>query len=134
MGNLAHVLVHRAWTRTLAPPPAESWEEGEPGGGAIYYFGRPFPAILFLPLGEEQPAPWKRAVTRPTLMWEPVRPDGTAVVVSYTDELIVDAPELAGYTGDDVTRWQIEGAPQPFGPPGIVIGAQATLRQDRGGG
>jgi hypothetical protein len=91
--------------------------------------------VLFLPQGtEEQGQPRSRKFSRPTLLYEPVNADTGAATPDLTgdDELMVLAPELAQWTGADEARWQVEGTPQPFGPPGRVIGVQVTLKQVSG--
>lgn len=88
----------------------------------------PFMGVLFLPQGTEEPNPFKpRKITRPTLLHLPEDLLGAAVTIDPEDELLIDAPELAPWTGASEARWQIEGMPQPFGPPGEVIGIQAVL-------
>jgi len=119
---------------------APEWIEGEPGDGPSAVAGPQFPAVLFLPLGQEEAGPRARKVTRPTLLWEPVNADtGEAVdPPGPDDELLISAPELAGWfeqapgEEDGVGRWQVDGPPQPFGPPGTVIGVQAILKAVRG--
>ncbi len=39
--------------------------------------------------------------------------------------------QLAATTAEG-SRWMVDGAPQPFGPPGRVIGVQAIVKQVRG--
>lgn len=151
MGQLRHVLKHSA--RRLAyvevtPETVLDWVEGEPGGGDEDdppeeggpgpLISGSFPCVLFLPLGtEDAPSEGRtRKVSVPTLLWEP---EGAAEVavpdIGADDELLIAAPELAAYfeqaEGEEegVGRWQVDGRPQPFGPPGRVIGAQARLRQ-----
>lgn len=61
----------------------------------------------------------------PTLMWEATDEEGELMpLVRINDELEIVAPEL---TGEDPVTWQVIGEPQPLGPPGNVIGFQATL-------
>ena len=138
MGQLRHVLVHRATPVLLTDGAGATWIEGERAAAPTPTRGTAFPCVLFLPLGsEDESQPRSRKITRPTLMWEPVDFDGVAlaVPVGADHELLVSAPELAGYFDqaegepDGTGRWQVEGSPQPFGPPGRVIGYQATLKQ-----
>lgn len=143
MGQLRHVLVHRATPVEFVEGTDEptQWIEGEPGiEGPTGVRGTPFPCVLFLPLGsEDEGQPRSRKVTRPTLMFEPFDFDGAPVEPpSAEDELLIAAPELAASfeqaEGEEpgTGRWQIEGTPQPFGPPGRVIGYQATVKQVEG--
>jgi hypothetical protein len=142
VGQLRHVLVHRARRlRVEEDDDAAEWIEGEPGDGPQAVPGPEFPVVLFLPFGQEESGqPRTRKVTRPTLMWEPVNADtGEAVEpVGSDDELLISAEELAAWfeqvpgEEDGVGRWQVDGQPQPFGPPGIVIGVQANLKAVRG--
>lgn len=146
-GEIRHVLVHFATpVRYEEGLDAETWVEGEPGAeGPVPMRGVPFPCVLFLPLGQEETpggdSPRGRKITRPTILFEPVRPSdwpeagGSPIVVGADDELLVFAPELAGHFAQAANeavgtgRWQVDGRPQPFGPPGTVIGVQATLKQ-----
>jgi hypothetical protein len=131
---LEDVLVHTAtpWRkvddRADAPDEAD-WIEGEPGADDQEpERGTPFPCVLFLPLGSEEAGrPRARQVSRPTMLFLPERDDGSTVDVTGNDELLISAPELAAWTGAAEQRWQVDGAPQPFGPPGEVIGLQATV-------
>lgn len=152
MGQLRHILKHTARRYTaveVTPESALDWIEGEPGGGEEddpADEGGPqrvesgeFPCVLFLPLGSESAPSEGRSkkVTVPTLLWEP---DGTAAVpvpdLGPDDEILISAVELAEWFEQaagfpaGTGLWQIDGAPQPFGPPGgPVIGVQARLKQ-----
>lgn len=148
-GALGDLLVHVAIpTRYEEDPGVGEWIEGEPGPqGPEPVTGVAFPLVLFLPLGtEEAPgteSPRGRKVSRPTIMFEPLRPlgwpqqPGTPITLGADDELLIFAPELAQFfeqvAGEAIGtgRWQVEGAPQPFGPPGEVIGVQANVKQVR---
>lgn len=140
MGQLRHVLVHSARRLRVEDDTEPEWIEGEPGDGPRPVAGEPFPVVLFLPLGTEETArPRSKQVARPTLLWEPVNANTGAAVETITadDELLILAADLAPYfeqapdEPDGTGRWQIDGAPQPFGPPGTVIGVQAVLKQVR---
>lgn len=90
--------------------------------------GIPFMGVLFLPQGTEEQNPYKpRKITRPTLLYLPLDTTGAAVVLEAEDEVLIEAPELEPWTGAAEARWQIDGTPQPFGPPGSVIGIQSAL-------
>lgn len=118
---------HVAALRVYVEAGAE-WIEGEPGDGPEPVLGPLFPCFLFLPLGQEEPGPRSRKVSRPTVMWDPAELTGDHP--SAEGELLIEAPEYAPVTGAGAVRWQIEGAPQPFGPPGgPLVGVQATLKQ-----
>jgi hypothetical protein len=128
----AHILVHVATPVVFAEGDAgHEWVEGEPGvAGPTATDGVPFLCVLFLPApGGVEDNPYKpRVVRRPTLLFNPLRADGSAVVLTNEDELRIDAPELAPYTGGvNPARWQASGDAQPFGPPGSVGGLMATL-------
>jgi hypothetical protein len=139
----SHILVHVATPVSYVEGIAgDEMIEGEPGeAGAEPIEGTPFEAVLFLPgPGGEESNPYKpRTIRRPTLLYNPDRGlvdasrglvgDGSAIVLGAEDELLIDAVELASFTGGERVRWQVDGEPQPFGPPGRVIGVQATLKR-----
>lgn len=122
------VLEHTAWpVRSVEEGP---WVDGErdvePTEGA------PFDCALFLPLGEEPQTPrGGRSVKRPTLLYEPEDRLGAQIELSHEDELLIVAEELnvaEGREEDERVRWQVNGAPQPFGRPGAEpVGFQAAL-------
>lgn len=125
-----HILVHQAtpleYLEVQGSP--ATWIEGEPGphGGGAPTAGVAFPCVLFLPGpgGEQSNAYRPKAIREPTLLFNP------GPVLTRDSELMVAAPELAPWTGGiSPARWQLVGDAQPFGPPGSVIGVQATLRQ-----
>ena len=120
------------------------WIEGEPGqSGVVRTAGEPFACVLFLPTaGGAQQNQYRSKVTRsPTLLYNPTRDysragvpelvaDGTPIVVTDENELVIYAPELAPWTGGiSPARWLVDGDAQPFGPPGKVYGIQASLSQ-----
>lgn len=128
------ILKHTATPVRYEEAAAGAWVEGEPGAtGPEPIRGMGFPSVLFLPnsTGEaEVEQSWKpRAITRPTLLFDPAYVTGEQP--GKDDELMILAPELAGWTGAEEARWQVDGVPQPFGPPGRVMGVQATLKQVR---
>lgn len=140
----ARILVHTATPVSYAEPQTdpEEWIEGEPGphGGGEPADGVPFACVLFLPApgGEQQNAYRPKVVRTPTLLYNPTREisrvglvaDHTPIVVGNEDELLIDAPELAPWTGGvSPSRWLSVGQPQPFGPPGQVFGLLASVRQ-----
>lgn len=111
------------------------WIAGEPGDGPEPVPGDGWPCYLFLPLGQEEPGPRSRKITRPQVMFDPAEMPAGEAAPSADDELLILAPELAGFfvqaaeEGEGVGRWQVDGAPQPFGPPGVqVIGVLANLK------
>lgn len=127
---LAHTATPVSYPEVQSSP--AQWIEGEPGPtGVEPVQGIPFPCVLFLPSpgGSADTEYRPRVVRRPTLLYNPTRDDDSVVVVNAEDELLVEAPELAPWTGADVVRWLAEGDPQPFGPPGLVYGLMATLRR-----
>jgi hypothetical protein len=142
----AHILVHTATPVSYVEGVAgDEWIEGEPGeGGPQPVEGVPFECVLFLPSpGGEEASPYKpRVVRRPTLLYNPDRNlvdparglvgDGSDVLLTNEDELMILAPELSGWTGAALVRWQADGDSQPFGPPGEVFGVMATLLQVKG--
>lgn len=131
-----YILVHTATpvsnTEAQSDPP--EWIEGEPGpdGGGEPTPGASFPCVLFLPSpGGSQDTPYRpRVVRTPTLLYNPTRDtDDTPIIVLNENELLIDAPELAAWTGGvSPARWLTDGDPQPFGPPGELFGIMATLR------
>lgn len=115
-----------------------TWVEGErvpnaedPDGGTR------FRCMLFLPApGVENAQPGyfsPKRIIQPTLLYGPKDVDGAQVALSAEDELGVISPELnvaEGRAVDAEVRWQVQGNPQAFGPPGrTVIGFQATLQR-----
>jgi hypothetical protein len=120
---------HRA-QRIAYEEAGAGWIEGEPGAGPQPVYGPGFPCFLFLPLGsEDSGSPRSRKISRPTVMWDPAEVVG-GVSPTASNELWIEAPELAAVVGGPAARWQIEGDPQPFGPPGAkLVGVQATLKQ-----
>lgn len=94
----------------------------------------PFGCCLFLPRGSEDAGGMRsRQVSRPTLLYLPTDLQGEPVTVGPNDELVIDAPELAQWTGGNPSRWQVDGRPQPAGPPGeapIVVQAQLVAVGD----
>lgn len=127
-----HILVHTATPVKITEDPGSGqWIEGEKGPvGPAAVAGAPFPCVLFMPSpGGAADTPYRpRVVRTPTLLYNPTREDDTPVLVSNEDELLIDAPELAPWTGAPVQRWLADGDAQPFGPPGQVYGLMATLR------
>lgn len=131
----AHILVHVGTPVSYVEGvEGDEWIEGEPGeAGPVPVEGVSFPCVLFLPGpgGDEQNTFKPRVVRRPTLLFNPERLDGSPVVVTNEDELLIEAPELVAWTGAATARWQASGDGQPFGPPGRVVGVMATLQQVR---
>jgi hypothetical protein len=131
------LLVHTATPLEYDEPQSSpaAWIEGEPGaaGGGEPVQGAPFPCVLFLPGGGgDQPNQYRRRVVeQPTMLYNVTREDGTTVTLDLESDLLVTAPELEPWTGAETARWTLVGDPQPFGPPGTVIGAQAVLRMVR---
>lgn len=109
------------------------WIEGEKGTSPEPIVRGVFPCFLFLPLGQEEAGPRSRKVTRPTVMWDPAELPVGVESPRADSELVITAVELAPAAGADTVRWQIEGQPQPFGPPGEpVVGVQASLKRVEG--
>lgn len=76
---------------------------------------------LFLPRPSAEEDRGQRKVKRPELLLDP------AVEVEAEDRVEVLAPEL---TGPGFVRWEVEGDPQPFGPPGEeLVGKLALVRR-----
>jgi hypothetical protein len=110
------------------------WIEGERGDAPEPTLLASIPCYLFVPLGTEEQSARSRKITRPTVMWDPadITPAG-AESPRADDELLITAIELSPATGAETVRWQIEGQPQPFGPPGeAVVGVQANLKRVEG--
>lgn len=120
-----------------ADPDPEVWVEGEPSEAGIEEVVEDSPAgefavILFLPTpGAEQSGEavsWRpRTIVRPTLLYNVV----SGVELPSKDvELLICAPDLQPVTGSGWIRWQVEGEPQMFGPPGrATVGMQAVLKR-----
>lgn len=130
------LLVHTATPQvTTAGPDAETqWIEGTPSTeGTKPRAGVPFPCVLFLPQAPEQAGEqvsWKpRVLTRPTLLYNPTRDDGTPVRLTKDAELDVLAVDLAPFLGAETVRWQLDGDPQPAGPPGRPVVVIANLKR-----
>lgn len=124
------ILKHTATPVVYADAGTVEWVEGEPSSsGLVPIDGEPFECILFMPQGGGQDNPYRpRVIKTPQILFNPLRPDRSVVVVNHEDELLIFAPELAPWTGLETARWLANGNAQPFGPPGQVIGLLATLR------
>lgn len=134
--HTARVAALRAGEQPGDPDP-DVWVEGEPSTAGITEVveespAGEFAAILFLPTpGAEQSSDavsWRpRTIVRPTLLYNLVA--GVAMPAKDVELLIV-AADLEPVTGPGPVRWQVEGEPQMFGPPGAAtVGAQATLKR-----
>lgn len=121
------VLVHTA-VPAVRKEEGGAWVQGEPSNESDPRPGVPVACCLFLPLSGEQQAPrGRRAVRVPLLLLSHTDEDGADVDLGPADEVDVTAPEL---TGPDPVRWQIDGYPQPFGPPGEeLIGKQVNVKR-----
>lgn len=131
-GLSAVPFAHTATPITYNDDGVAEWIEGEPtAGGLAPTNGKAFPCVLFIPRSSGAAADQYRLreVRVPTMLFNPLRPDGSVVDLSHEDELMIDAPELTPWTGANPARWLVDGMPQPFGPPGTVLGVLATLRQ-----
>lgn len=134
--SFSDVLKHRAvpYRRTES----DTYVEGERVPSAEDTAGgAQFRCVLFLPQpGSENSQPTyfsPKRIVQPTLLYWPRDLAGAEVALSAEDEVGVIAGELNVAEGRAVgaeVRWQVQGAPQPFGPPGrAVIGLQATLQR-----
>lgn len=126
---LDSVLVHRGVPLRRT---GEAWVEGHkvPGGETP---GTPFDCCLFLPKGTEDTViQMGRQVSEPTLLYAPEDDAAQPIGLKPEDAILITAPELnaaRGMAANAQERWQVVGAPQPFGKPGEdVLGFQATLR------
>jgi hypothetical protein len=128
------ILVHSCRVEAdVADQDAVQWVEGTPGAtGVVPELGVAWPCVLFLPLvGEEAPAAQRgfrpRAVQRPTLLFNP----GDVVGRSPSKDVrvLIHAPDLAPWTGGDDVLWEVDGIPQPAGPPGRPLVVQATVKR-----
>jgi len=123
------VLLHRAVPLSVVEE--GEWVEGERVSRRA--FGTPFRCVLFLPQGTETAAGRLRKVREPLMLYGPLDEAGGVVALGPEDQVDVTAPELHAAEGlrEDVpVRYQVAGAPQPFGKPGApVIGFQVTLRR-----
>lgn len=134
MGRLSHVLKHRATPQVLAADDEGEWEAGERGAGAAPQPGVAFACMLFLPAGVEEANPFRpRNITRPTLLYEPTNVAGGDVELRMEMELtLVAANEAPPARALLEGRWQVDGDPQAFGPPGRTIGMMTNLQRVRG--
>lgn len=105
------------------------WVEGSRDVGPVE--SQPFDCILFLPPPGGETNRRGRQVKRPTLMYEPIDVTGADFGLKKTDSVRLTAAEE-----DPPVRaliegvWEVDGDPQPFGPPGeVVVGLQATLKR-----
>lgn len=125
MAALGFILVHTATAVSQVETTTSDlaqWAEGEPDETPTT--STPFDCVLFLPQSTRQDRRG-RQVKEPTLMWDGLNCDGTSAPrLSEAQELRVTACEL---TGPDPVRWQINGDPEPLGPPGEVLCWQARL-------
>lgn len=122
------VLVHVA--QPVRTETGTTWIEGVPEETEqTPVTGEQFPCCLFLPLaGEQIPPRGRRVVKVPTLLMATYDNAGNSVSIGPADELLVTAPELPGHATP--VRYQVDGAPQPFGPPGEeLVGLQVTLKR-----
>lgn len=92
-----------------------------------------FACCIFLPLGSEEPTGRGRGVREPTLLYATRNVAGEMTMLRKEMSVEVLAPELnaaEGLPGDEWVRWELRGAPQPFGPPGQEpIGLQAIVKR-----
>jgi hypothetical protein len=134
--SFSDVLKHRAvpYRRTES----STWVEGERVPNAEDADGgAEFRCMLFLPApGSENTTPAyfsPKRIVQPTLLYWPKDVAGAPVALSAEDELGVISPELnvaQGRAEGAEVRWQVQGDPQAFGPPGRpVIGFLATLQR-----
>ena len=82
----------------------------------------------------------RRKIEQPTILYEAEREDGTMIHLSAKDEIVIDAEEVLGIAaypievdGDEIlvpgVLFQVDGDPEPFQPPGEVIGYEARLKR-----
>lgn len=85
--------------------------------------GRPFPVVLFLPLGSKTTRRG-REITKPQLLYLQNYPNGDPISLRSQDRLKIEAPELAlGLGFDDCYRFHfaLDGDAQPLGKPGKAL-------------
>jgi hypothetical protein len=131
------ILRHRAAVvgQVAADRGAAEWVAGEPAAGSPPApAGTPFRCVLFLPVGAEEDNPYRpRNITRPTLLYNAHDEDGGLVVLVAESELeLTAAAEPENVRAMLEGRWQVDGDPAAFGPPGRNVGLMATLQRVRG--
>lgn len=114
---------------TQNDPDEDTWVEGEPDEDPAD--GVPFDCFFMELRGaSEMSSPVGiRKIKGPTILFEDERDDGSRVVLKAEDELWVLAEEVLG---PDPVRFQVDGDPTPFQPPGEVIGWEALLKRVAG--
>lgn len=142
---LGDVTVHSATpVSTEQSTDPETWVEGEPDEKLVagvlfdcfYMHGRGA-AEVDVPRG-------RRKIEGPTIIYESERDDGSFVTLAAEDEVIIDPADdddlwqvLGGpgqvvmIDGDEIpgVLFQADGDPEPFQPPGEVLGFQARLKR-----
>jgi hypothetical protein len=142
---LGDVTVHIATpVSTEQSTDAEEWVEGEPDENEVA--GESFDVFYLHGRGaaEENAPRGRRKIEGPTILFESERDDGEFVVLAAEDEVIIDPADdddlwaVLGGTGQVVTvgddqipgiLFQVDGDPEPFQPPGEVLGFQARLKR-----
>jgi hypothetical protein len=136
---LGDVMVHLA--TPIETTTDGNWEEGEPDEirapvepfDCFYMQGRGASETPNVPRG-------RRKVEQPTILYEAERDDGSLIQLSAEDEIVIDAEEVLGIAaygmeleGDQIAipgvLFQVDGDPEPFQPPGEVIGYEARLKR-----
>ena len=133
MGLPLRILKHTASPAALrSGARSGAWVGGAPVGTGDPAREAGFPAVLFLPdeaATSDTEVSWRpRQVRQPTLLYDPARVPAGVEQPTKDSTLFVSAPELEPWTGGVEVEWQIDGAPQPFGPPGRVIGVLVRLK------
>jgi hypothetical protein len=143
---LGDVTVHTATPiLTTTSEDEDTWVEGEPDETTS--FGVVFDCFYMHGRGAtEQPAVprGRRKVEGPTIIYESERDDGSIVQLVAEDEVVIDPGDdegiwaVLGGEGQTVkvgneeipgVRFQVDGDPEPFQPPGEVLGFQARLKR-----
>jgi hypothetical protein len=142
---LGDVTVHLATpVSTEQGTDPKDWIEGEPD--EVQVAGTSFEVFyMHGPGASEENAPrGRRKIEGPTIIYEAERNDGEFVSLVAEDEVIIDPAEdedlwqVLGGAGQVVTidgvgipgvLFQANGDPEPFQPPGEVLGFQARLKR-----
>lgn len=142
---LGDVMVHSATPVSTTDGEAATWVEGEPDEDRTA--GPAFDCFYMEGRGaSEQPAipRGRRKVEQPTILYEPERDDGSVIHLVAEDEIVIDPGDddglwaVFGGAGQTVTvgeeevpgvLFQVDGDPEPFQPPGEVIGYEARLKR-----
>lgn len=120
---LEDICVHRATvkrTERTGEKVEGEWEEAAVDG-------QTFDCILFPPEPGPEQNLLRRVILVPTLLHYAEDVAGAPLTLSKDEEVDVTVIGIPAKWGG---RWQVDGEPQPFGPPGAApVGELATLKR-----